>query len=346
MATPHIFISYRRSDSACHSGRLYDRLRQHFDEDKVFIDLEGIAPAAHFPAKLQNALSGSKVLLVVIGTSWLVADDNRRRLDDPDDWVRREIELGLELKSVYVVPVLVGGAVMPGENDLPNSLKSLVKYQKYTLSDEHFGSEVDKLVESLRNEGYLPPGYPPDRRGLVSPLMAAGRPWSWLGWAVNKFSPAGAVAAAFGFLVVLVLSTYWATHSYESALRIAAEEENSRELVAQQQTCTDESLRSIKGNVQGKDGKAIQGARVSLVLTDPQHRQVIPSSNEGKTDSHGKFSFSLEEVKPPPKRGHDMILRVEAEGYKEYTKGFKCGELLPDITLLDPKRIALRPGSK
>lgn len=343
MATPHIFISYRRSDSACHSGRLYDRLRQHFDEDKVFIDLEGIAPAVHFPAKLQNALSGSKVLLVVIGTSWLVADDNRRRLDDPDDWVRREIELGLELKSVYVVPVLVGGAVMPGENDLPNSLKSLVKYQKYTLSDEHFGSEVDKLVESLRNEGYLPPGYPPDRRGLVSPLMAAGRPWSWLGWAVNKFSPAGAVAAAFGFLVVLVLSTYWATHSYESALRFAAEEADNRELVAQRQTCTEESLRSIKGNIQGKDGKAIQGAKVSLELTDTQPGRTFLSTVY-PTDSRGAFSFRLDTVKPPPLRGHTMILHVEAEGYKKYDKSFECGELLPDITLLDPERIGGSPG--
>jgi hypothetical protein len=56
-----------------------------------------------------------QVLLAVIGPTWLTVTDERgrRRLDDPDDIVRLEIEAALA-REVRVIPILVEGAVMPG----------------------------------------------------------------------------------------------------------------------------------------------------------------------------------------------------------------------------------------
>jgi hypothetical protein len=325
---PQFFICYRRSDSAGHAGRLYDRLIEHFPEDGVFIDLESIAPAAHFPTRLQNALSASKVLLVVIGKSWTTASDNgKRRLDDPEDWVRREVELGLELKGVHVVAVLVDGAGMPREDELPAELRPLLKYQKYTLSNDKFGREVDELVGLLQKAGHLQRGDPPVRRRLVSALMEAGPPWSWLGWAVNRLSPGGASAAAFASLALLVLAAIWATHLYEAGSRSAEQEESNRAEIENDRLCTKESL-VIDGSVWAPDLKVIKKASVSLELTDPP--RMLPPVN---TDKFGKYGFNLTTLVPPPRRGHNMFLRVQAPGYELFEKRFTCGQLAPDFVL-------------
>ncbi len=41
---PKIFISYRRNDSAAHTGRIYDRLEGHFGQGQVFMDVDTIKP--------------------------------------------------------------------------------------------------------------------------------------------------------------------------------------------------------------------------------------------------------------------------------------------------------------
>jgi hypothetical protein len=64
-------------------------------------------------------------MLVVIGTHWLsITDDNgRRRLDDSEDFVRREIEAALQ-SGIRVIPVLVDGATMPPSDQLPRAWSS------------------------------------------------------------------------------------------------------------------------------------------------------------------------------------------------------------------------------
>lgn len=92
-----IFVSYRRQESSHLAGRLYDRLADRFGEDQVFIDVDIIEPGVDFAEEIFRAVTACKVLLAVIGPTWLTATDERgrRRLDVPDDIVRLEIEAAL-----------------------------------------------------------------------------------------------------------------------------------------------------------------------------------------------------------------------------------------------------------
>ena len=145
-----IFICYRREDSVGHTGRLFDRLVQHYGRERVFMDLDGIAPGEDFVEAIQRRVGACDVELVVIGPAWARASDGtgRRRLEDPDDFVRLEVLAALN-RDVRVIPVLVGGAVMPGAADVPDALRALVRRQAFELSDRSFHDSVSRLIASL-----------------------------------------------------------------------------------------------------------------------------------------------------------------------------------------------------
>jgi hypothetical protein len=90
---------------------------------QVFIDVDTIEPGVDFTEAISHAVAACQLLVAVIGPKWLTATDQlgRRRLDDPDDLVRLEIEAALA-RDVRVIPILVGDAVMPRRDDLPESL--------------------------------------------------------------------------------------------------------------------------------------------------------------------------------------------------------------------------------
>lgn len=131
-----IFVSYRRKDSS-YAGRLSDLLTNRFGERQVFLDVEAIAPGADYAEKIFRAVDTCVVLVAVIGPGWLLAADERgkRRLDDPDDLVRREIGRALARK-VMVIPVLVGNAKMPRSEDLPESLAGLARLNELRIRDD------------------------------------------------------------------------------------------------------------------------------------------------------------------------------------------------------------------
>lgn len=145
-----IFISYRRDDSAAYAGRLYDRLESHFGHDHIFMDIDHIEPGEDFIEVIQKKLGAVDVAIVMIGKQWLDITDStgRRRLGDPDDFVRLEITAILERK-IRVIPVLVGGAVVPKSSELPDSLAPLVRRHAFEISDSRFHSDVDKLIQTL-----------------------------------------------------------------------------------------------------------------------------------------------------------------------------------------------------
>ena len=66
-------------------------------------------------------------MLALIGRRWLTItdEDGRRRLDNPSDFVRLEIEAAIT-RNVRIIPILVDGARMPRADDLhrawPDSL--------------------------------------------------------------------------------------------------------------------------------------------------------------------------------------------------------------------------------
>ena len=142
-----VFISYRREDSAGHAGRLFDRLAERLGRERVFRDVDHIRPGDLFTEAIREKIGASDILLVLIGPRWLAATDQegRRRLEDPDDLVRREIEMGLGRK-MRIIPVLLGGAAMPVKRDLPESLQPLAGYSALEIRDANFDQDAARLI--------------------------------------------------------------------------------------------------------------------------------------------------------------------------------------------------------
>lgn len=148
-----IFISYRRDDSVDIAGRIYDRLVQAFGKDNIFKDVDSIPFGVNFKKHLADAVQQCAVELVVIGRAWLdIADEHgNRRLDDPRDFVRIEIEAALT-RDIPVIPLLVGGASMPTEDRLPDSLGDLAYRNAATVGrDPYFHLDMDRVIESLKD---------------------------------------------------------------------------------------------------------------------------------------------------------------------------------------------------
>lgn len=147
-----IFISYRREDSDIWVSRLVDELRRHFPADQVFQDIASIDPGANFRDALEKALGSAAVMLAVIGRGWLSATDKqgRRRLDLAGDFVRLEVAESLRRPGVRVFPILVNGAEMPAEEDLPDPLKELHLRQAFELTVRHWHNDVAQLVQTLK----------------------------------------------------------------------------------------------------------------------------------------------------------------------------------------------------
>jgi predicted nucleotide-binding protein len=154
-----VFVSYRRQESRDFAGRLADHLANHFGEGQVFIDVDTIEPGADFAIEISRAVAVCEVLLAVIGPTWLTATDERgvRRLDDPEDIVRLEIEAALA-RDVRVIPILVEGTVMPGRSDLPESLAGLARRRALLIRHESFHSDVGLLVTAIERVLAAAPG--------------------------------------------------------------------------------------------------------------------------------------------------------------------------------------------
>lgn len=156
-----IFISYRRDDSAPYAGRLYDRLAAQFGAAQVFMDIDQIEPGEDFVEVIQRKVGACETAVVLIGKAWLgIADaTGRRRLDDPEDFVRLEVAAALE-RGVRVVPVLVGGASMPRAEQLPAVLAPLSRRNAVEISDSRFHRDVDRLVQALARPPAAPASAP------------------------------------------------------------------------------------------------------------------------------------------------------------------------------------------
>src|ERR1700757_291822 len=115
-----IFISYRRDDASYPAGRLYDRLAAHFPGNQIFMDVDNLLPGIDFVEAIKKNVASCDVLIAVIGKRWLTARDKKRkrRLDNPEDFVRLEIGAALQ-RGLRVIPVLVDRALMPQSDKLP-----------------------------------------------------------------------------------------------------------------------------------------------------------------------------------------------------------------------------------
>ncbi|MDT3777260.1 toll/interleukin-1 receptor domain-containing protein [Nitrospira sp. MA-1] len=145
-----IFISYRREDSIAYASWLFDLLADRFGEKQIFMDIDTMKVGLDFMEQIEKAVQSCDVLIAVIGKTWVKIQDEEglRRLDNPEDFVRVEIQAALE-RNIPVIPLLVGGAGMPKATDLPDPIAKLARRHAMNMSDERFRADATRLIEQI-----------------------------------------------------------------------------------------------------------------------------------------------------------------------------------------------------
>jgi|HubBroStandDraft_6_1064221.scaffolds.fasta_scaffold25604_2 hypothetical protein len=159
---PKVFCCYRREDSTHQTGRIFDQLTARFGKDDLFRDVDSMPLGFDFRNVLSEQVARCDVLLAIIGDAWLSAAEKtgERRLDNPGDFVRIEIESALRRK-IPVIPVLVGHAPMPKTDDLPESLRELAFRNGLAVrADPDFHHDIERLIHGIN--GVLRAGKPKD----------------------------------------------------------------------------------------------------------------------------------------------------------------------------------------
>lgn len=145
-----IFISYRRGDHIDVVSALGRRLVESFGSDQVFLDTEALRPGDRFPGKLEKAVLDSAVVLTVIHAQWLAECNVNgvRRLDEPNDWVRKELELAVQ-NGKKIIPILLDETPMPWREQLPESIRDVADCQAHRIRADSRGSDIEELVSQV-----------------------------------------------------------------------------------------------------------------------------------------------------------------------------------------------------
>jgi hypothetical protein len=145
-----VFINYRGDDSQNTAALIDGKLTARFGSDRVFLDCRSVPVGSDFVGELLERVRTSSVLLVVIGPHWLslTNEAGERRIDDPNDWVRREIVEAFSHR-LRVIPVLLDGAQLPDETRLPDDIAGLSRRQYVPLRRRHIDIDLDDLVARL-----------------------------------------------------------------------------------------------------------------------------------------------------------------------------------------------------
>jgi TIR domain len=146
----NVFISYRRSDSAAITGRIRDRLADYYGADAIFIDIDSIPLGIDFRQQIQEAITKNDLVLAVIGPKWIGSKKaGATRISDYQDPIRIEIETALN-HGIPLIPVVVGGATMPKDSALPDSLQKLSFLNAAEVDDgRDFHQHVDRLIRAM-----------------------------------------------------------------------------------------------------------------------------------------------------------------------------------------------------
>ena len=151
--TGRIFISYRRVDSQYATDQIYDQLVRHFGVGCVFMDIDTIPLGVNFREYIDQQVSTSDIVLAVIGDHWLSATDpdGNPRLDNPNDFVRLEIEAALK-QDIKLIPLFIGGVQALPASRLPESMRELPMLNATRIRrSTDFIPDIERLVRALDN---------------------------------------------------------------------------------------------------------------------------------------------------------------------------------------------------
>jgi hypothetical protein len=185
-----IFLSYRRQDAAPYARLLKSELGKRIPDAQVFMDLDSIEAGVDFAEVIREAVDSCAVLVALIGRQWatLVDEEGNRRLDNPDDFVRFEVQTALE-RGVRVIPVLVDGVAPLRQQQLPSELQKLARLNAFELSYGRYEYDADRLLGLIQRALAAvgdpaaaragPPSLEPadtERNGNESPAAARSTP--------------------------------------------------------------------------------------------------------------------------------------------------------------------------
>ncbi len=121
---------------------------------EVVPGLESLLPGTDIVDAIEGIVDSADVVLAVIGPDWLTDTDQhgRRRLDLATDTVRIELATALR-RPGPVIPVLVGGAIMPQPDELPVDVSALARRTPIELRDTSWAADVERLRETVRPLG-------------------------------------------------------------------------------------------------------------------------------------------------------------------------------------------------
>ncbi|MGB3442616.1 MAG: toll/interleukin-1 receptor domain-containing protein [Actinophytocola sp.] len=144
-----IFINYRGIDADYAPALLFERLSRRFGNRRLFLDDRTIAPGEDYVRRLLEGVRASKVLLAVIGPRWFARDDTGARLiDNPNDWIRRELATAFEC-GVIVIPVFTEGARPPRPTELPDDIEQLGRQNGLPLRRVRSGDDIESIVRRV-----------------------------------------------------------------------------------------------------------------------------------------------------------------------------------------------------
>jgi hypothetical protein len=169
-----IFLSYRREDAGPYARLLKFQLSERFPDAQVFMDLDSIEAGLDFAEVIAEAVDLSAVLVALIGRQWatLADEQGQRRLDDPDDLVRFEVNMALE-HGIRVIPVLVDGARPLRQQQLPSELSKLARLNALEVSYGRYDYDAGRLLDLIDRVLAAAPGIAAAAK--VSPENPSGK---------------------------------------------------------------------------------------------------------------------------------------------------------------------------
>lgn len=138
-----VFISYRRTNMPW-ALAIFQNLKSHGYD--VFFDFESI-PSGDFSQVIVNNIKARAHFLVILTPSAL------ERCDNPNDWLRREIETALDEKR-NIVPVFLEGFSFGDESiskHLTGKLANLKNYNGQNVPAGFFEEAMQKIREKFLN---------------------------------------------------------------------------------------------------------------------------------------------------------------------------------------------------
>jgi hypothetical protein len=145
-----VFVNYRTKDEASTALLVSRHLSERIGERNVFLDTRSIEPGTLFDDELLRSVWRSDVMVSIMGVDWLdFPGRTGRAIDDPDDWIHRELFEALT-HQVRVVPLLVGAARFPAASELPERLAGLTRHQFVILDlrqPEAGFARLDRVLE-------------------------------------------------------------------------------------------------------------------------------------------------------------------------------------------------------